>query len=120
MAVKEYDLWMERFNREIGIKSSVILFGNTSDIMLNTMNSGRYDTVLDTVISNIRQKGFKKIVKWDRVDGIDSKISDQILLDNDNLDEGINLVMIVILSILEIRYHVIRSLMSFFRTFLML
>ena len=45
MAVKEYDLWMERFNREIGIKSSVILFGNTSDIMLNTMNSGRYDTV---------------------------------------------------------------------------
>ena len=90
MAIKEYDLWMERFNREIGIKSSVILFGNTSDIMLNTMNSGRYDTVLDTVISNIRQKGFKKIVKWDRVDGIDSKISDQILLDNDNLDEGIN------------------------------
>lgn len=90
MAIKEYDLFMERFNREIGIKSSVILFGNTSDIMLNTINSGRYETVLDTVIANIRQKGFKKIIKWDRVDGIDSKVSDEVLLYNDDFNEGDN------------------------------
>lgn len=90
MAGKEYDVWMERFNREIGIKSSVILFGNTSDIMLNPINFGRYETVLETVISNIKQKGFEKIVKWDRVDGIDSEISDKILLDSSDLDKNIN------------------------------
>lgn len=90
MAVKEYDLWMERFNREIGIKSSVILFGNTSDIMLNPLDSGKYETVLETVISNIRQKGFKKIVKWDRVDGIDSTISDEVILDNNDTDQQKN------------------------------
>ena len=79
MAAKEYDVWLERFNREIGFKSSVIVFGNTTDIMLNPLNLGKYDSVINTIISYVRQKGFDKIVKWDRVDGIDSDISDEIL-----------------------------------------
>ena len=40
MADKELNLWLERFSRDIGYKSSVIVFGNTADIMLNPKNSG--------------------------------------------------------------------------------
>ena len=42
MADKELNLWIERFSRDIGYKSSVIVFGNTADIMLNPKNSGKY------------------------------------------------------------------------------
>lgn len=82
MAEKEYDIWLERFNREIGFKSSIIVFGNTTDIMLNKMHSGKYETVIDTMISCIRQKGFRQVVKWDRVDGIDHEVSDDIIDDS--------------------------------------
>lgn len=78
MRGRECDLWLERFQREIAIKSSVIVFGNTTDIMLNTLNIGRYDSVLDTMISHIRRRGFEKVVKWDRVDGIDRDVSDDV------------------------------------------
>lgn len=79
MAGRELNIWLEKFSRDIGYKSSVIVFGNTSDIMLNPMNSGKYDSVVNTLISCIRNKGYERIVKWDRVDGIDYTISDEIL-----------------------------------------
>ena len=43
MAQKEYDIWLEQFQREIGFKSAIILYGNTGDIMLNQANRGRYE-----------------------------------------------------------------------------
>lgn len=46
----EMNIWLERFSRDIGYKSSVIVFGNTSDIMLNPKNSGKYDKVINTLI----------------------------------------------------------------------
>ena len=73
------NVWLERFNRDIGYKSSVIVFGNISDIMLNPKNSGKYDKVINTIIAYVRDKGYKKIVKWDRVDGIDHSASDEII-----------------------------------------
>lgn len=79
MATKTYDIWLERFNRDIGFKSSVIIFGNTNDIMFNSLNSGKYDSVISTIISNLRNKGFRQVIKWDRVDGIDREISDEII-----------------------------------------
>ena len=79
MADKELNLWIERFSRDIGYKSSVIVFGNTADIMLNPKNSGKYDSVINTLISYVRDKGFKQVVKWDRVEGIDHSISDEIV-----------------------------------------
>lgn len=79
MEDKELNVWLERFSRDIGYKSSVIVFGNTSDIMLNPKNSGKYDSVINTLISYIRVKGYKQIVKWDRVDGIDHAVSDEIV-----------------------------------------
>lgn len=79
MADKELNLWIERFSRDIGYKSSLIVFGNTTDIMLNSKNSGKYDSVINTLISYVRDKGFKQVVKWDRVDGIDHGVSDEIV-----------------------------------------
>ncbi|PQL16138.1 ATP-dependent Clp protease ATP-binding subunit [Veillonella sp. S13053-19] len=75
----ELNLWLERFSRDIGYKSSVIVFGNTSDIMLNPKNSGKFDSVINTIISYIRDRGYKQIIKWDRVDGIDYSISDDLI-----------------------------------------
>ncbi|MCI9127338.1 MAG: ATP-dependent Clp protease ATP-binding subunit [Eubacterium sp.] len=88
MADKELNLWLERFSRDIGYKSSVIVFGNTADIMLNPRNSGKYESVISTLISYIRDKGFKQVVKWDRVDGIDHSVSDDIIeVDPQNTQE---------------------------------
>lgn len=86
MADIELNLWLERFSRDIGYKSSVIVFGNTSDIMLNPQNSGKYDTVMNTIISYIRRKGYRQIVKWDRVDGIDYNVSDEVV---DTLNQNV-------------------------------
>lgn len=60
MVERKYNLWLERFSRDIGYKSAVIAFGNTADIMLNPNNSGKYDTVINTIISHVRAKGYKK------------------------------------------------------------
>ena len=59
MADKDLNLWLERFCRDIGYKSSVIVFGNTADIMLNPKNSGKYESVINTLIAYIRDKGYK-------------------------------------------------------------
>ena len=89
MADKELNIWLERFSRDIGYKSSVIVFGNTADIMLNRKNSGRYDSVINTLISYIRDKGFRQVIKWDRVDGIDYAVSDEITeMDNQTSTEN--------------------------------
>ena len=79
MAQKEYNIWLERFQREIGFKSSVILYGNTGDIMMNQANQGRYEPVIQSVLAGIRSKGYKNVVRWDRVGGI-SQDSDSIEL----------------------------------------
>lgn len=78
MAAKEYDIWLERFNRECGIKSAIILFGNTTDVMCNQLEGGLYMPVIRTVIRNLHNHQFK-VTKWDRVDGIDSELSDPIM-----------------------------------------
>lgn len=78
MANKEYNLWLERFSRDIGYKSSVIVFGNTIDIMQNPNNSGKYEPVINSIISCVKNKGFQQVIKWDRVDGIDHELSDEI------------------------------------------
>ena len=78
MADEELNPWLESFSRDIGYKSSVIVFGNTTDIILNPKNSGRYDSVINTIISYIREKGYKQVIKWDRVDGIDYGVSDDV------------------------------------------
>ena len=75
MAPRAHDVWLEKFDREIGIKASVILFGNTSDIIMNTLANGKYQSVMDTLIAHVKQVGYTRIIKWDRVDGIDQSVS---------------------------------------------
>ena len=74
--------WLERFNRDAGIKSSIILFGNTDDIYFDALNSGKYGSLVELVIRNLKGKGYENVVKWDRVSGIDAKLSDKIELSN--------------------------------------
>lgn len=75
MAEKECNVWIERFNRDCGIKSAIILSGNTTDIMLNPLEHGDYMSVTRTIISHLRSNHFK-VTKWDRAEGIDSELSD--------------------------------------------
>jgi len=78
MTEKICDIWLEKFIRDIGIKSSVVLSGNTTDIMYNSYNGGRYENILMNIISTIKAAGYSKIVVWDRVDGINNSISSNI------------------------------------------
>lgn len=90
MSAKNYDLWLEKFEREIGIKGSVILFGNTSDIMLNQNNNGKYESAMQSIISTIRKKGYQKVIKWDRVDGIDQQLSDNVEIEESTTKDQSN------------------------------
>ena len=78
MATKELNAWLSKFDREIGIRSSVILFGNTNDIVLNRKANGKYGSFLDVIADALRDKGYETLVKWDRVDGIDYEFSDDV------------------------------------------
>ena len=75
----EYDVWLSRLNRECGIRSSIILTGNTADIIRSkydkSTNIPNYQTVIEAVAACVREKGYTQIVKWDRVDGIDAVVS---------------------------------------------
>lgn len=85
MDEKGYDLWLEKFDREIGIKSSVILYGNTGDLTCGKLSGNVYQSLIKTIVPYLERKGYKSIIKWDRVDGIDWKISTNIAnLDKDN------------------------------------
>jgi len=76
MAAKEYDKWLERFAQECGIKSAVILSGNTSDIMCSKFQNGMYMPIINIIVDSLKKQQFK-VTKWDRVDGIDSTLSDK-------------------------------------------
>ncbi len=79
--------WLERFNRDAGIKSSIIVFGNTDDIYFDALNNGKYGNLVELLIRNLKNKGYEKVVKWDRVSGIDGKLSDKIELSSANENE---------------------------------
>ena len=78
MASKEQNVWLSKLDREIGIRSSVIVFGNTNDILLTRFENGRYQPFMTVLASALRAKGYETLVKWDRVDGIDRTFSDKI------------------------------------------
>lgn len=80
--------WLERFNRDAGIKSSIIVFGNTDDIYFNKLDNGKYQNLIDILICNLKEKGYEKIVKWDRVSGIDETVSDRIDLSDEYPSDG--------------------------------
>ena len=80
MAVNGYNLWLDRFKREAGIKSALIVYGDTNDIMLDTANGGRYAPVIQAIVSYLTSKKYR-VIQWDRVDGLagNAEGSDQSL-----------------------------------------
>ncbi len=70
------NVWLDKFYREAGIKSSIIIYGNTTDIILS--DTGIYEPLTNVLISKLKKKGYDSFIKWDRVDGIDQNISDMI------------------------------------------
>ena len=84
---KEYDIWLDRFAREAGIKSSIIVYGNINDIIRNTATS-KYTTIPEALASQLKAKGFEKVIKWDRIDGLDGSFDK--IEDNPNGGSGGN------------------------------
>lgn len=82
---KECDVWLDRFAREAGIKSSIIVYGNINDIIRNTVLS-KYTTIPEAIASRLKEKGFEKVIKWDRIDGLDSNFDK--IEDNPNGGSG--------------------------------
>jgi len=80
----ELNTWIEKFTRDSGIKSSIILSGNTSDLYFNSLNNGKYDELSEILISNLKKIGYEKIMIWDRVSGINKNKSDLIDTESDS------------------------------------
>lgn len=78
MAERALNTWKDRFARDIGIKDSVILYGNVFDICKNTLDGNRYNSFLENVVSLVRAGGYKKIHVWDSVDGENTDLGDRI------------------------------------------
>ena len=85
MAEKVYDIWLEKFDRDIGIKNSIVLSGNITDIMCNPNSGGKFESVLKNLVSTLKLKNYSKIIVWDRVEGIDKSLSSNVpILDIQN------------------------------------
>lgn len=69
----EYDLWLNRLSRESGIRSSIILFGNTSDLVRcrnSKSNLPAYHSVLEAIVDCMEERGYRKIIRWDSINGM--------------------------------------------------
>lgn len=81
------NLWTEHFSRDIKLKSSVIVSGDINDIVFD--GNGKYIPVVDRLVELIKGAGYKSVVKWDRVSGIDRESAPGIDFDfHDNTDGG--------------------------------
>ena len=78
MAEKKLNAWKDHFERDIGIKDSVILYGNVFDICKNPFHGNNYDSILRNVVDIAREQGFKHIHVWDSVDGENTDLGEAI------------------------------------------
>ncbi|WP_157154082.1 AAA family ATPase [Brachyspira murdochii] len=75
MEERKIDLWIERFIRDSKLKGSIILSGNSSDIIRNR-KTGKYEYISNYIIKLLNEESkFNNVIKWDRVDGIDYDVS---------------------------------------------
>lgn len=78
MAEKKLNAWKDRFERDIGIKDSVILYGNVFDICKNQLHGNNYDSILRNVVDIAKEQGFKHIHVWDSVEGENTDLGEAI------------------------------------------
>ena len=62
--------WQDGFSRECGIRRGLILHGNVSDVVPDPTSSERWVSVPDAVGILLKQRGYKHVVRWDRVTGV--------------------------------------------------
>jgi hypothetical protein len=66
----EYAGWLNSFQRELGYKKSIVLYGNLNDLYYNHIED-RADQFISYIIKVLKKKGFSRIILWDRFQGID-------------------------------------------------
>jgi len=60
-------LWLERFSRECGFRSAILISGNTFDLV----GADGSQTVVGAVRQKLQEKGYDRILHWDPVSGYD-------------------------------------------------
>ena len=79
MSVDQVSPWMETLLREAGIRKSLIVHGNVSDICLHA-SQRTYQPVLETMIDLLKSMGFDEVVVWDRFSGVQNISEDRLSL----------------------------------------
>lgn len=61
--------WAAAVAREAGIRKSIVVYGNISDLAYNPY-SGTYDLTTHVVRDILHRRGFEEVLCWDRVSGL--------------------------------------------------
>ncbi len=75
MAEKKLNAWINSLERDIGIKESIVIYGNVLDICLYPPKKNKYESILQNVVDIVKAKGYKSVRVWDCVDGTNWKLS---------------------------------------------
>ena len=62
--------WQDGFLRECGIRRGIILHGNVVDVVSDPSAPDRWRSVPDAVDAILKQRGYRHVVRWDRVGGV--------------------------------------------------
>lgn len=62
--------WQDGFLRECGIRRGIILHGNVVDVVFDPSAPDRWRSVPDAVDALLKQRGYRHVVRWDRVGGV--------------------------------------------------
>lgn len=69
MADIQEHLWLEAFQREVGIRRAILLHGEVLDICYDKRKAA-YHPVIDVVLRSLEDQGFDKVVVWDPFSGV--------------------------------------------------
>lgn len=62
--------WHSAFDREVRVRRGVVLFGNVRDITRDPQGRREPMPVIDAAIDVLRTAGYRRVVRWDRVNGV--------------------------------------------------
>lgn len=62
--------WQDGFLRECGIRRGIILHGNVVDVVSDPSAPDRWRSVPDAVDAMLKQRGYRHVVRWDRIGGV--------------------------------------------------
>lgn len=75
MAEKKLNVWKDSLERDIGVKESIVIYGNVLDICQNPLHNKRYDSILRNVVDIVKSKGYRQVRVWDCVGGTNWELS---------------------------------------------